>query len=389
MSSTARRAGKGLLLLGLLSLTLALTPLASAWGSSVHHDQVTTIEKALKESPSIPEGVREKVDYDTIYAASLAPDDWRDATGVWGTWQYNMAENAYYEFQRIRESWAENDFDNAIFRIGVVLHYVGDALQMEHSASLRKWYREYIEPLGSEMPLWSDEETGGMLYPHHVRQQIEAYTDSDSPWYPRRPENYGTINGSTDNGSLDWFLSNYFYNPAIDNDYPTDDYNTVMGRHIRETNPYDDWSPDDKVDNRWFYWVKTRDPDISKMDADNTIRLTYNGVYRAIRDAWNLGKTPSDPDYWHWPTTEEWLSPRTYGEGMDTLRWVEGQIYASGGGGSEEGAAAPSGPGAEANEIPLLAAAGLAAAVFGTWWARRLRRTRKPRTLEQNRGGKR
>jgi hypothetical protein len=297
---------------------LGFTPKAYSWGTSVHHDRATTIDRALTESPSIPAEVRENIDFDTIYMAITAPDEWRNATGVYGTYQWNMADNAVEEFQRIENAWALGGYDNAVYRIGVVSHFVGDAMQMEHNENLRDFYRNYIEPLGSDEPLWSDEESGGQLYPHHVRQQIEAYTDTDSAWYPRQPENYGTVSGSTDDGSLDWFLQYHFIPTMID--------------HIQQTNP--NWPPGENShkenENRWFYWVDTRDAEQAKMDADNDMRLTYNGVYRALRDGWNQGKTPEDPDYWDWPTTTKWLSlsEDLYGNGMDTVRWYHGQTSA-------------------------------------------------------------
>jgi hypothetical protein len=155
------------------------------------------------------------------------------------------------------------------------------------------------------------------------------------------PENYGTIGGSTDDGSLDWFLNNYFYNTAIDNDSPSwDDIlgvsggPTVMGLHMRQVSPYvlgGQTPTSERFDNRWFYWVSTRDPAIPKMDADNTIRLTYNGVYRALRDGeWlrrgNSGNPPADWGYWPWPTSSAWLSLNDdlYEEGMDVVRWYQG-----------------------------------------------------------------
>lgn len=294
---------------------LGFTPKAYSWGTSVHHDRATTIDLALTKSPSIPREVRENIDFDTIYMAITAPDEWRNATGVYGTYQWNMADNAENEFQRIRDAWAAGDYDNAVYRIGVVSHFVGDAMQMEHNENLRDFYKNYIEPLGSDEPLWSDEESGGQLYPHHVRQQIEAYTDTDSAWYPRQPENYGTVSGSTDDGSLDWFLQYHFI--------PT------MNDHIQQTNP--NWPPGvnshKENENRWFYWVDTRDAEQAKMDADNDMRLTYNGVYRALREGFLAEADHSEND-WPWPTTREWLSPRTYGNGYDTIRWYQGQTSA-------------------------------------------------------------
>jgi len=303
-------------------LVLGFIPKAYSWGTSVHHDRATTLDRALRESPSIPSEVRENIDFDTIYMAITAPDEWRDATGSWGTYQWNMADNAVVEFQRIENAWAAGDYDNAVYRIGIVSHFVGDAMQMEHNENLRDFYSDYIEPLGSEEPLWSDEESGGQLYPHHVRQQVEAYTDSDAAWYPLKPENYG----DTDDGSLEWFLTNHFT--------PT------MNEHIQQTNP--NWPPDvnshRENENRWFYWVDTRDAEQAKMDADNDIRLTYNGVYRALRvGEWrrqgHAGVPPADWSDWPWPTRTEWQSPRKYGNGYDTVRWYQGQAsteYTSG-----------------------------------------------------------
>ncbi|MDI6884467.1 MAG: hypothetical protein QMD00_05045 [Hadesarchaea archaeon] len=392
MSRILHRVGWGVLLFGVLLLTSALAPPVGGWGSSVHHDQAITISNALKESPSIPAGVRENVDTDTIYAASLSPDDWRGATGEWGTWQYNMAENAYYEFIRIRDAWAAGDFDNAIFRIGVVLHYTGDVMYMPHNFGIRKYYENYIEPLGSASPLWGDYETGKYFTAneyyhasHYNHQQVEAYTDSDSAWYPLKPENYGTAEGITDNGSLDWFLRYYFRGPTVlTSDINTSGYSLayVMPAHIRQSNPYDNWSLDDKVDNRWFYWVKTRDPDIAKQDADNTIRLTYNGVYRALRDGeWrrqgNSGNPPSNWSVWDWPTKTQWLSPRPYGEGMDTIRWAHGiSSYGSNPSPNQE-TSVLTGSGDETGKFLLITVAGLAVAALGLLYARHLWRDRR------------
>ncbi len=318
------------------AIILSLGSSVGAWGSSVHHDTAIILYNAFYDSPSIPNDVRDNLDSDAIYSASLAPDDWRNATSQWGTYQYNMAENGYYEFLKIRDAWEFGDYDNAIMRVGAVLHYVGDAIQMAHNQDLRDWYNLYITPIGSDEPLWASEESGQGEYSHQVRQQIERYTDGDSAWYPIKPENYGTIENSAlgvDDGSLDWFLA-YFYDPAIDNDSPNSPgesniyENTVMGRHIIQTSPYidDSISTEYKDDNRWFYWVETRDIGMSKMDADNTIRLTYNGVYRAIRDAYLRVGDNSDNSEWPWPSVGEFssLNDNLYAEGMDSVRWYEG-----------------------------------------------------------------
>lgn len=315
-------------LLVAMTFVLSLSPSVGAWGSSVHHDQAIIISNALESTPSVPQDVLDNIDSDLIYATSLAPDDWRNVTGKFGTYQFNMAENAYYEFRRIRDAWRNEDYDNAIARIGVAMHYVGDAIQMAHNQDLRRWYQLYIEPLGSDAPIWNDEESGAGEYSHQVRQQIESYSDSDSVWYPTQPENYGQTENAalgTDDGSLDWFLA-YFYDPAIDNDSPSTSYaDTVMGRHIIQTSPYadDPYSTDQKEDNRWFYWVDTRDAAISKMDFDNSTRLVYNGVYRAIRDAYIEANGEAA---WPWPTQYEYssLNDDLYKEGMDSIRWYEG-----------------------------------------------------------------
>jgi len=348
------RVARGACLFALVAvLVLGLAPKAYSWGTSVHHDRATTLDRAFHESPSIPAGVRDNIDFDTIYMAITAPDEWRNATGAYGTYQWNMADNAVLEFQRIEEAWATGDYDNAVYRIGIVSHLVGDAIQMEHNENLRDFYRDYIEPLGSEEPLWSDEESGGKLYPHHVRQQIEAYTDTDSAWYPRRPENYGP----DDDGSLDYFLE-YFENVMID--------------HIQQTNP--NWPPGvnshRENENRWFYWVDTRNAEQAKMDADNDIRLTYNGVYRALREGFLAEADHSESD-WPWPTKREWLSPRTYGNGYDTVRWYQGQAsaeYAYGILGMAP--TSQDGSGNESTYPPLSAAflaVGLALLVSGLW----------------------
>jgi hypothetical protein len=316
----------------------SVTSPAGAWGQSVHHDQATDLADAFNRSLSIPAEIRKWFDSDTIYALSLAPDDWREVTDVWGTYQYNMVENAYYELQRIRTAWSVGDFDNAIARVGILLHYIGDAVYQPHNQGIRDWYEEHIEPLGSEEPLWGSGEGGGMFSPkeiyhnaHYNHQTAEAYTDSDSNWIPTKPENYGP----SDDGSLDYFLS-LFWSPGVwDNDYvdPSDPSfgGTIMEWHIAACNPYIGWSDNDRVDNRWFYWLRTRDPSIVKQDADNTLRLVYNGVYRAIRDGeWyrrgGSGPPPADWSYWPWPTTSRWLSldESWYGEGMDTARYVHG-----------------------------------------------------------------
>ncbi|MFN4133411.1 MAG: hypothetical protein ACK4GQ_03475 [Candidatus Hadarchaeales archaeon] len=312
-------------------VVLASIPAAGAWGSSTHHDQAIIITNALKQSPSIPQAVRDN-------------DDWRDVTGAWGTWHYNMAENAYWEFWRIYEAWKNGDFDNAIGRIGIVLHFVGDVMYMPHNRGIRDWYENYIPPIGSIYPLWGFDEESGKYFTakyyydssHYANHQVEAYTDSKSVWYPTRPENYGP----SDNGSLNWFLNRYFYDVGDGpGQYPENDYpsyticDTVLEQHIVQSNPYTRVGPndvDDKIDNRWLYWVRTRDASIAKMDADNTIRLVYNGVYRALRDAWNwryASGYPDAPFSWEWPTTTTYysLNDNLYREGMDTVRWASQQ----------------------------------------------------------------
>ena len=325
-----RAVGAGLL------LALLSTGQVAAWGQAVHHDQATDLAEALRSTPSIPQEIREKFDTDTIYALSLAPDDWRDVTDTWGTYHYNMTENAYYEFQRIRDAWATGDFDNAVARIGIVLHYVGDVVYEPHNKGIRDWYEEFIPPLGSEAPLWGSGEGGGIFLPneihhnaHYNLQVAEAYSDSDSNWIPIKPENYGP----DDDGSLDYFLNLLWKPNTWDTDYidPSDpDFGgTIFEWYIAACNPHIDWSSDDREDNRWFYWLKTRDPTIPKQDIDNTIRIVYNGVYRAIRDGerTRLGNPSNfDTEIWPWPTASQWLSvdESWYGEGMDTMRYAHG-----------------------------------------------------------------
>ncbi|MEM3402064.1 MAG: hypothetical protein QW179_03140 [Candidatus Hadarchaeales archaeon] len=328
-------------------IILAGAQQVAAWGSSTHHDQATIISKAFKQSPSVPQAIRDNIDSDFIYSTSLAPDDWRGVTGTWGTWHYNMAENAYYEFRRIYEAWKNGDFDNAIGRIGIVLHYIGDVMYMPHNQGIRDWYINNIPPIGSVYPLWGFHEESGKYFTanyyydssHYANQQVEAYTDSDSAWYPTRPENYGP----DDNGDLTWFLNRYFYDVGDGpGQYPENDYpsyticDTVLEQHIIQSNPYTRIGPtdvDDRIDNRWLYWVRTRDASIAKMDADNTIRLVYNGVYRALRDAWNwrwANNKPDAPFFWEWPTTTTYysLNDNLYREGMDTARWASQQVGA-------------------------------------------------------------
>jgi hypothetical protein len=323
---------------------------------SVHHDQAITIGEALKETLSIPANIREQVDGDAIYALVTAPDDWRSATGEWGTWHWNMAENARGAFTDIRNAWELNDNDNAIARIGVVLHFIGDIMYMPHNEGIRQYYENCISPLGSEAPLWGSSVGGesGKYFTdkeychatHYANQQAEAYSDSGSVWYPRKPENYGERDGEKDDGSLDWYLDHYLMGPTtLTSDVETSEYSTVYAipEYIRQCNPWAE-NPlgdphdtpitgvyDKKLDNRWFYWVDTRDVAIAKQDTDNTIRLVYNGVYRALRDGeWgrqgNPGNPPSDWSYWPWPTTEAWLSlsDDLYKEGMDPARWFSG-----------------------------------------------------------------
>jgi hypothetical protein len=283
----------------------------------------------MRESSSIPQGVRENICTDTIYATSLAGDDWDKVVdpsqpGGFPTYQYNTAENAFYYLRRIRDNWAANAFDNAIALIGVVLHETGDAVDIVHNKTIRDYYEEFIPPIGSEEPLWETHRY------HWGSHQVEAYSDTDSHWYPRKPENYGP----DDDGSLEWFLNNYFYNPAINSDSPADDYGTFIGRLIRKAAVDEDWSENDWDDNIWFYWVHARDPAVPKWLSDHTIRLVYNGVYRALRDGERarLGNPPNfDTDIWPWPTSSEWLSlpenfygEAMYKEGMDTARWYRG-----------------------------------------------------------------
>ncbi|MEW6222756.1 MAG: hypothetical protein AB1476_05570 [Candidatus Hadarchaeota archaeon] len=366
-------------------LALATAPAGAAWGSSVHHDQAIIISNALRNTRSMPDNIKENVDSDAIYNASLSPDDWRSVTGEWGTYQYNMAENAYLEFKRIRDAWAAGDLDNAITRIGVVLHYIGDVMYMPHNWGVRDYYRKFVPPLGMDAPLWSDYESGKYYDAnryfdsnHYSHQQVEAYTDSDSAWYPLLPENYG----GSDDGSLEWYLDSYFRGPnPLYSDNDTSGYAGwpyVMPTFIRQTNPFDGWTTDDKVDNRWFYWVATRDPAISKQDADNTIRLTYNGVYRAIRDGeWRRqgqsGSPPMTWSYWPWPTTGKYLSlsDDLYREGMDTARWYRGVSNYGSDEGGQQGEASPQ-PSSSTLlvALPLVFAGALAAFIGWRRWRR-------------------
>jgi len=334
--------------MGVVLLVLTTAPSTGAWGSSVHHDQAITISTALKETPSMPENVRDNIDSDLIYSLSLAPDDWRNVTGEWGTWHWNMAENGRQQLEDIRDAWALGKFENAIARIGVALHFLGDVMYMPHNEGIRQYYENRIPPLGSEEPLWAvgNGESGKYFTAsyyydatHYANQQVEAYSDSDSAWYPLQPENYGERDGENDDGSLDWYLDHYLMGPtplaSATGDIDTSGYSTVYAipEYIRECNPWDDpiipGAYDKKLDNRWFYWVDTRDMGIAKQDSDNTIRITYNGVYRALRDGTRtlMGDPANfDTEIWPWPTTSAWLSlsDDLYAEGMDTERWYNG-----------------------------------------------------------------
>lgn len=297
-----------------LIVTLSI-PSATSWGTSTHHDQADTMAEALDKAPNIPENVKIEIEHDTIYMAATAPDDWRNAKRYSGqdydtvlTGQQNMNENAKVELQRVRDAWAAGDYDNAIFRIGSAMHYIGDAMEPCHNLNLRDYYENHVSPHGSELPMWGDEESAGggspeaiTLWAHYGHHQVEAYSDSDfsypqywSSGWSLQPENYGP----GDDGSLNWFLDNH--------------YSPVMFNHISRVDPTQGnprENDPEKSDNYWLYWAKTRDFEMAKADYDNSMRLAYNGAYRALRDGEyrrrteNSNDPPADWSYWPWPTS--------------------------------------------------------------------------------------
>lgn len=319
----------GVILVALASTILFSSGTVFAWGTSTHHDQGSLMPEALDSAPNVPGKVKREVDYDSIYMASLSPDDWRDARRkgpvrenenihLIFTYCMNMEENAKRELRWIRDAWANGDYDNAVFRIGSAMHYIGDAIEPLHAENVRRWFEWKIPPIGSEAPLWRGEESGGYFnakmldtWSHYGHQQIEAYSDSDSShpefrtsgWF-LKIDNYGQGyygNSRTDDGSLEWFIENYF-----------DPY--MRDWIENKVNPYKDTdgSPGVSIeDNRYLYWVKTRDFQLAKQDYDNSMRLAYNGIYRALRDGEYRFQTgyenspPPDWSYWPWPATSE------------------------------------------------------------------------------------
>jgi len=144
-------------------------------------------------------------------------------------------QRAAYWLRRARDNYAAENWDNALYAMGIAAHYIGDATALVHNRYL---WEGVITP--SE---WVNESPSGWSRHKHYEEQMRYY-DLTRP----SPKNYSTV-------SLEDYINNYMI-PYLDN--------------LNENQ--------ERVETDWLHWLSTRDCEPSKSRVDNAAQLWYDAL---------------------------------------------------------------------------------------------------------------
>lgn len=251
-----------------VAVFLALAPHGDGWKWKAHWKIAEVVYNRIGQDGSVPQSVKSNLDWTLINAGSVAPDRWR-----LDPYYSDRAHKATYVKERgefwlraARDNWEAGAFDNASYALGIASHYWGDVTCFGHHDNARSYYENiYGSEIGYEV--WDQVHD-------HNEWQVARYKPSD----PSRLGSYVGLNNFIDN------YENSYLHSFIDNVMPP-------------SNPMGGW---------WGGWLENRDCNMIKWAEDESVRLIYNGWYRALRDGeWlrqgNTGTPLSEWAYWTWP----------------------------------------------------------------------------------------
>ncbi len=241
---------------------LALAPHGDGWKWNAHWKIAEKVYGTIAQDSTVPAFVKQNLDWTLINAGSVAPDRWRldpyfadrshKATYV--------KERGEFYLRAAKENWRIGAFDTASYCLGVASHYWGDVTCFGHHDNCRSYYENiYGSELGYEY--WDS------LHDHN-EWQVARYR----PYMYSPPPRLGSPE------TLDLFINNCagpYLHSFIDNVMPPG-------------NPLGGW---------WGGWLENRDCNFVKWAEDESVRLIYNGWYRALRD----GELLRNPGSWDWP----------------------------------------------------------------------------------------
>lgn len=204
-----------------------------ATGYNVWHDEDVTPDYYYYRYwrlyfTGVPEGTYAKVNEIEIFATG---DNAHRAT--------YCRERAAYWLRRARDNLLDNNYDSALYNMGIAAHYIGDAMTLVHNDNI--WNNN--PPFQGENSQWVEEHPSGWNRHKHFEEQVR-YHEPATP----SPRNW--------RATLDDYIENYLY-PYLDN--------------------Y--WS---NHESDWFSWLSTRNADYSKSAIDNATQLVYDAWYSLL-----------------------------------------------------------------------------------------------------------
>ena len=260
------------------AIFLALAPRGGGWKWTAHWTIAEVVYGRVEQDTTVPAFVKNNLDWTLINAGAVAPDRWRLAP-----YYADEAHKATYVKERgefwlraARDNWAAGAFDNASYYLGIASHYWGDVTCFAHHDNCRSYYENIY---GSEIgyDVWD------RLHDHN-EWQVAKYVPSN----PSRLGSYVNLDNFTDPNAnfLDYYAEPYL-SSFIDNVMPPitmPPYNVMGG-----------W---------WGEWLSNRDCNKIKWAEDESVRLIYNGWYRALRDGYESYRILHQAEglpAWNWP----------------------------------------------------------------------------------------
>jgi hypothetical protein len=203
-----------------------MTLSAQDWSQDVHDHQAAVAFDAL------PSGYMVNLDSSLLRSGAAAPDYWR-LNGGDPDHTFNYArEEAKSWLSLARDNYRDNNYDMAVYAMGVAAHYIGDAMTLPHNDNIWASANASLQyPSG-----WS--------LRRHFEEQMKYYvpaTPSPKKWRP----------------TLDDYIKNYML-PYLDN-YAN------------------------RVQNDWSNWLSRRNSDrYVESASDNAAQLIYDAWYSLL-----------------------------------------------------------------------------------------------------------
>jgi len=215
-------------------ITVALN--VQDWIGRAHGSRATIAFDAL------PLQYRGNLDGSLLRSASIAPEYWK-LYGADNENTFTYSENqAVYWLCRARDNYGDNNYDNALYDMGIAAYYIGDAMTLPRNDNIWASASRVQYPSG-----WS-------LY-RHFQEQARYYqpaTPSPKEWRENLDDYIS-------------YLDNYL------NDYAS------------------------RWENDWSYWVSTRDCGYVKSASDNATQLIHDAWYSLLYEGSAGGGGGSGP----------------------------------------------------------------------------------------------